>query len=231
MGHSGHGPAGGGHSSHHLFTFPPTPPKDATPDTVSGPGSNTNNNNSSSHSTANNSGSNSHNHQHNSHHHTSNSDSFSLSQSDGLESKGGYPPHMLSSWGSSLSNCSNVNKPREGTNGSSSSFVQSSNPYHHPSSHFVPPSSGASSVDFGVSGSAYNFHGHSSPAHSASSFHNSLSKSVQSSNNKPRSKARSSAGKRDITTIPVHHSLAGRFIPRTNYHPLPTNCLEVILHC
>lgn len=209
MGHSGHGPAGGGHSSHHLFTFPPTPPKDATPDTVSGPGSNANNtsgSNTNSHSTANNSGSNSH---HHNSHPSSNSDTFSLNQSDGggLESKVGgghhpsYPSHMLSSWGSSLSNCNSTgNKPREGTvNGSgTSSFVQSTNPYHHPS-HFVPPTSGHNSVSDAFGASAYNF-GHSSPA--TSSFHNSLSKSVQSSNNKPRSKARSSAGKRDITT---HH--------------------------
>lgn len=231
----GGGGGGGPHSGHHLFTFPPTPPKDATPDIVSNSNNNTSSNSLSSTANNNNSGSNSH-----SHHQGCNNSAaepFSLSQSDGLESKG-YPSHMLSSWGSSLSssNCgssiiNNGNKPREGTvNGNTSSAfasssVQSPNPYthhHHPSSHhhhFVPPpSSGghsttSSSVDHfvgvnGVStygfGSTHSAHSHSSP------FHNhSLSKSVQSSNNgstssgnKPRSKARSSAGKRDTIRSP-----------------------------
>lgn len=233
--HVGPGGGGGGpHSGHHLFTFPPTPPKDGTPDIVSNSNNNTSSNSLSSTANNNNSGSNSHSHQGCN---NSAAEPFSLSQSDGLESKG-YPSHMLSSWGSSLSssNCgsssiiNNGNKPREGTvNGNTSSAfasssVQSPNPYthhHHPSSHhhhFVPPpSSGhsttSSSLDHfvgvnGVStygfGSTHSAHSHSSP------FHNhSLSKSVQSSNNgstssgnKPRSKARSSAGKRDTIRSP-----------------------------
>ncbi|RWS27963.1 GATA-C-like protein [Leptotrombidium deliense] len=94
-----HGPSASSHSSPHLFTFPPTPPKDATPDNVSG------------HSQPS----------------ATNTANVSISEFGGtslcsssdasLEMKSHYvgSSHhpMITSWGSTLSNSASCNKQRE----------------------------------------------------------------------------------------------------------------------
>ncbi|GBN22332.1 Transcription factor GATA-3 [Araneus ventricosus] len=165
------------HSSPHLFSFPPTPPKDATPDTVSGA--------STGHATVTDYGGNS---------------AGIVASSSSEDIKGHHTPNMITSLGS---NCGG--KPREGSTAFSSALPPVHHHHQQPSHHHhhhmptyspyvtAPPHSGGS-ADY--SGTGYPFHGSflgSSSTKSSSSLQNSSS----SSSTKPRSKGRSSAEGRE----------------------------------
>ena len=171
----GHPAAAGqsGHpSSHHLFSFPPTPPKDATPDTVTNNASSSSSGNSTTSNVTNSVNSNIINA-------TSVSNSNHLSHDQamaivpyGEEGKShphtSHHAHYSPAWGMSAlsvasSNCgasstsSGSNKPREGNIhnsthsnnfhcSSSGALSQSPNhPYHHPT-HYVPASSSSTNT-------------------------------------------------------------------------------------
>ena len=195
-----HSSSASSHSSPHLFGFPPTPPKDATPDNLSSgysqsstglgsiSSSSVNGNEFSCRSNS----------------ITSSGLACSSSDPSSLDAKSHYVGashhNMITTWGSSLANSSSTNKPREGSAHFSSSLNQS---LHHPASinpyhpHYAQSNSGppASAAELSGSGS-YGFSHHSpstsSMFHSSKSFHNSHS----SASNKSRTKGRSSAGKR-----------------------------------
>ena len=169
------------HSSPHLFSFPPTPPKDATPDNLSA-------NHAHSASTG--------------HDFGSALGIVSSAQDAQLaESKAAYT-NSLGTWGS-LSSGSSSSKPREGNSSFSSALNHQSAhhpasiPYHHhhPAHYGSAPTSGA---DFGGGGAAaaYGAFAHHSPHTASSMFSSSKSgQSSQHSSSKSRSKGRSSAGK------------------------------------
>jgi hypothetical protein len=205
-----HAPSASSHSSPHLFSFPPTPPKDATPDNVSGasaPGNAGPAPGSISGSAANDFGSTSSSSSSTNAIACSSVGSDTLSSSAASELKPYYVNaathhNMITSLGSALSNCSS-SKPREGTANFSSSINQSAHPYHSSSinpyypAHYVPSSSGPPTSTSELSASSpYGFPHHSH--HSASSLLSakSIQSSGQNSSNKQRTKGRSSAGKR-----------------------------------
>ena len=188
------------HSSPHLFGFPPTPPKDATPDNLS-----------SGYSQANtglgsitNSSVNGNEFPCRSNSLTSSALACSSSDSSSLDTKSHYVGashhNMITTWGSSLANSSSTNKPREGSAHFSSSFNQSShhpasiNPYHphYTQSNLGPPTSAAELTGSGSYGFSHHPPSTSSMFHNSKSFHNSHS----SPGHKSRTKGRSSAGKR-----------------------------------
>lgn len=108
-----HGPSASSHSSPHIFSFPPTPPKDSTPDNVSGGSGHS----SSVSTSGGNSGP------------SLNSNSLSTGPNSGEF-------NLITSLGSALSNCSS-SKPREGT----PHYHSPMNPYY-PGHYPVPASSG-----------------------------------------------------------------------------------------
>ncbi|XP_054164194.1 GATA-binding factor 3-like isoform X2 [Oppia nitens] len=215
---SAHGSAAQSHSSPHLFSFPPTPPKDATPDTVSGgsgsaSGSSQANGGHSGNSLGNDFASGS----------ASSSSQAAIAcsiGSDTLSSVAGgvgseMKPYfvnaathhnMITSLGSALTNCTS-SKPREGTSSSanfSPGINQSAHHSYHTSSinpYYPSPYVGSGGVGSPTSGTVnagspygYSHHSH----HSASSLLS--SKSMNSSgnsgqHNKQRTKGRSSAGR------------------------------------
>jgi len=208
-----HGPSAPSHSSPHLFSFPPTPPKDATPDNVSGanpptssaPGSLSG----SASGTSNDFGS------------SANSVACSSVANDtstaASEMKpyyvGASHPNMITSFGSALSNCSS-SKPREGSANFSSTLNQSAhhhpssmNPYHH--AHYGSGSAGQPTSAAELSGSSpYGFPHH--PHHSASSLLSAKNmQNTPSVSNKQsqRTKGRSSAGKRRARIAPQIYTI------------------------
>lgn len=224
-----HAPNASSHSSPHLFSFPPTPPKDATPDNVSGSASTANGNAQSGNPTGSEFGSASTGSQSSTASSTAGAQlaGTSVGSSDTLSSSAGAAElkpyyvnaathhNMITSLGSALTNCSS-SKPREGTGANiganfSSSINQSAHTYHSTSispyypAHYVgsssgPPTSGSVS-DLSAS-SPYGFPHHSH--HSASSLLS--AKSIQSAGqtaSKQRSKGRSSAGKRKLIAQPL----------------------------
>lgn len=159
------------HSSPHLFSFPPTPPKDATPDNVTAHGSATN---------------------------ADYGGSGSSLVSTGEEKV--PTPSMITSLGSALSNCAS-SKPREGTTAFPSALSpvhHHHQPSHHHHMSTYPPyvtgpsSTAPSSADF--SGTGYTFH--SSLLGAKTTIPTSMQAS-SSGNSKPRSKGRSSAEGRE----------------------------------
>lgn len=156
------------HSSPHLFSFPPTPPKDATPDTVTG-----------------------------SHGAPGSGDYAALgagAPGSGEDVKGHHTPggSMLGGCSGSSS------KPREGSTAFSSVHHHHHQPPHHhhmPSHHYPPyvpppPNAPTSSSSDHYAGAAYPFHSSLLGATAKSS-----SSMPSGSGGKPRSKGRSSAGK------------------------------------
>ena len=237
------------HSSPHLFSFPPTPPKDATPDNVSGSASTANGNAQSGNPSGSEFGSASTGSQSS----TSSTAGGQLAgnsvvSSDTLSTSAGAAElkpyyvnaathhNMITSLGSALTNCSS-SKPREGTGANfSSSINQSAHTYHSSSispyypAHYVgssagPPMSGSVS-EFSAS-SPYGFPHHSH--HSASSLLS--AKSIQSSgqsNNKQRTKGRSSAGKRtNLTREQLSFATPMAMAPLRPWPPLS----DTVFHC
>lgn len=157
------------HSSPHLFSFPPTPPKDATPDTVTG-----------------------------SHGAPGSGDYAALgagAPGSGEDVKGHHTPGGSMLGGCSGSST----KPREGSTAFSSvhhhHHHQSPHHHHMPSHHYPPyvpppPNAPTSSSTDHYAGAAYPFHSSLLGATAKSS-----SSMPSGSGGKPRSKGRSSAGK------------------------------------
>ncbi|RWS14844.1 GATA-binding factor 2-like protein [Dinothrombium tinctorium] len=196
--HSGmgvhHAPSAPSHSSPHIFTFPPTPPKDATPDNVSSGHSQSTSTASVSAASSNND-------------FGSTSNAVCSSSERSLEIAVSFKSHyadsshhnMISTWGSNLANSATCNKPREGT----ANFSSLNQSIHHPTSinpyhpaHYPTGSCPPSSAE--LTGSAsYGFSHH--PHSTSSMFNNSKSlHNAHSAISKSRSKGRSSAGKRHM---------------------------------
>ena len=221
-----HAPNASSHSSPHLFSFPPTPPKDATPDNVSGSASTANGNAQSANAPPGSLGSSefgsaSTGSQSSSTSSTANAQlapncSSSVGSSDTLSSSAGageLKPYyvnaathhnMITSLGSALTNCSS-SKPREGTGANfSTSINQSAHTYHSSSiSPYYPAHYVGSSAGPPTSGTVSELSASSPmygfPHHSHHSSSLLSAKSIQTNGqnaNKQRTKGRSSAGKR-----------------------------------
>jgi hypothetical protein len=225
-------PTGPSHSSPHLFSFPPTPPKDATPDNVSGGGGGSASTSQANGQANGGGGGGSLGTDFGSGSSSSSTQAIACSSvgSDTMSSAAGaiseMKPYyvnaashhnMITSLGSALSNCSS-SKPREGTgaptaSSASNSFAQSPHTAYHSSSlspyypaHYVGAGAGAGHPPTAATVgdlSASSPYGFAHHSHHSSSSLLSAKSMSTSSANKHRTKGRSSAGKRRQIT----HSL------------------------